>query len=78
MRERTAEIRDYMLKACRDKSLNVASDVAREFGISRQAALRHLHAMEEAGLVKSEGQKNLKDLHLLPLQRTHGDSNWMG
>lgn len=60
MRERTAKIREYMLKACRDTSLNVASDAAREFGISRQAALRHLHALEEAGLVKSEGEKNLK------------------
>jgi anti-sigma regulatory factor (Ser/Thr protein kinase) len=69
MRERTAEIRHYILTACRDKSLNVAADAARQFGISRQAAVRHLHALEEEGLVKSEGMKNVKRSRLVAIQK---------
>lgn len=69
MRTRTTEIRNYMLTVCRDKSLNVAADTAKQFKISRQAASRHLHALAEAGLVKSEGTKNVKKSTLLPLQQ---------
>jgi len=70
MRARTTEIRKYMLTACRDKSLNVAANTARHFKISRQAASRHLHALEEAGFVRSEGTKNVKKSTLLPIQQT--------
>ncbi|MBV5328973.1 MAG: DUF4325 domain-containing protein [Chlorobium sp.] len=70
MRERTTEIRNYMLTACRDRSLNVAAETARHFKISRQAASRHLHALEEAGLVRSEGAKNVKKSTLIPLKKT--------
>jgi DNA-binding transcriptional ArsR family regulator len=70
MRARTTEIRNYILTACRDRSLNVAADTARHFKISRQAASRHLHALEEAGLVRSEGTKNTKKSTLLPVQKT--------
>jgi DNA-binding transcriptional ArsR family regulator len=70
MRARTTEIRTYMLTACRKKSLNVAADTARHFKISRQAASRHLHALEEAGLVRSEGAKNVKKSTLIPLKQT--------
>lgn len=70
MRERTTEIRNYMLTACRDRSLNVAAETARHFKISRQAASRHLHALEEAGLVRSEGAKNVKKSALIPLKQT--------
>lgn len=70
MRERTTEIRNYMLTACRDRSLNVAAETARHFKISRQAASRHLHALEEAGLVRSEGTKNVKKSTLIPLKQT--------
>jgi anti-sigma regulatory factor (Ser/Thr protein kinase) len=70
MRARTTEIRTYMLTACRKKSLNVAADTARHFKISRQAASRHLHALEESGLVRSEGTKNVKKSTLIPLKQT--------
>jgi DNA-binding transcriptional ArsR family regulator len=70
MRERTTEIRNYMLTACWDRSLNVAAETARHFKISRQAASRHLHALEEAGLVRSEGTKNVKKSTLIPLKQT--------
>ena len=70
MRERTTEIRNYMLTACRDRSLNIAAETARHFKISRQAASRHLHALEEAGLVRSEGAKNVKKSTLIPLKQT--------
>ncbi len=69
MRERTTEIRDYILTACRDNALNVAADAARQYGISRQAAVRHLHALEDAGLVKSEGTKNVKRSRLVAVQK---------
>ncbi|NTW81843.1 MAG: DUF4325 domain-containing protein [Chlorobiaceae bacterium] len=68
MRARSKEIRNYMLKACRDKSVNVAADTAKQFGISRQAASRHLHVLESSGLVVSTGIKNTKRSVLVPLQ----------
>ena len=56
-----------MLTVCRDKSINVAAETAKSFGITRQAALRHLHALEDAGLVISTGSKNSKRSVLAPL-----------
>jgi DNA-binding transcriptional ArsR family regulator len=70
LRAKTTEIRNYLLTACRDKSLNVAAEAARHFDISRQAASRHLHVLEEAGLVRSEGSKNAKKSILVPVQQT--------
>ena len=56
-----------MLNACRDKARNVASETAKHFGISRQAAARHLRALENDGMVISSGQGNIKVSRLRPL-----------
>lgn len=67
MRERTAEIRNFILRLCRKKARNVAADTAKHFGISRQAANRHLHALESGGMVASSGSRSAKISWLLPL-----------
>jgi len=48
MRARTAEIRNFILQACRDNSASVTSETVNQFGITRQAVLRHVNAL--AGL----------------------------
>lgn len=54
-----------MLRMSRNKARNVAAETARHFGISKQAAARHLHALEDGGLVKSEGRGNTKTTWLV-------------
>lgn len=67
MREKTSEIRNFMLSMCRSKARNVATKTARHFGISKQAASRHLHALEENGMVSSSGRGNTKASWIIPL-----------
>lgn len=55
-----------MLRMCRNKARNVAAETARHFGISKQAASRHLHALEADGLVSSSGKGNTKNTWLIP------------
>lgn len=56
-----------MLQLCRSKYRNVAAETARHFGISKQAASRHLNALEENNLVASEGKGNAKYSWNIPL-----------
>lgn len=67
MREKTAEIRSYILHLCRTKGRGVAADAARHFGISRQAVSRHIHALESEGMIRSIGTKTAKISVLAPL-----------
>lgn len=67
MREKTSEIRNFMLRMCRNKARNVAAETARHFGISKQAASRHLHAIESIGIVSSSGRGNAKVSWIVPL-----------
>jgi DNA-binding transcriptional ArsR family regulator len=73
MRQKTSEIRLYILRLCRNKAKNVAAETARHFGMSRQAAARHLRELESLGLVKSEGAGKSKESSLVPLV----DKNWI-
>lgn len=56
-----------MLHLCRNKARNVAAETARHFGISKQAASRHLHALEDGGMVRSTGKGNTKTTWLIPV-----------
>lgn len=60
MRERTKNIRDYMLDLCRSRTLNVASEAAAHFGMTKQSAAKHLQALELEGLVVSTGSTKAK------------------
>nr|SPS05533.1 Transcriptional regulator, ArsR family [Candidatus Nitrotoga fabula] len=66
MRQKTYEIRQFILRKCSHPSKNVAAETARHFGISRQAANRHLHALEKENKVSSEGKGRLKVSRLIP------------
>lgn len=67
MREKTAEIRQFILCMCRNKARNVAAEAARHFGITKQAAGRHLHALENARMISSSGMGNTKYSWIVPL-----------
>lgn len=67
MKERTAEIRNFLLRLCQNKARNVATEAAKHFGISKQAASRHLHALEREGLISSIGKGNIKVSQIAPL-----------
>lgn len=56
-----------MLHFCRDKARNVAAETARKFGISKQAASRHLQALESDRMIMSVGRGNVKDSWVIPL-----------
>lgn len=65
VRERTATIRNHILHLCRDKVPNVSSEAAHHFGITKQAAARHLQILEAEGLVAStrRGKDKLSTLN---------------
>ncbi len=67
MRQKTSEIREFILRLCKNKARNVAAETARHFGISRQAASRHLHALENEGKVESSGKGNVQTSRIVPL-----------
>lgn len=67
MREKTAQIRNFILQLCRHKQRNVAAETARHFSISKQAAGRHLNLLENSGVVSSSGKGNAKVSWLNPL-----------
>jgi hypothetical protein len=67
-----------MLRMCRNKARNVAAEAARHFGISKQAASRHLQALEADGLVSSSGSGNTKNTWLIPMLQKSWDSPLKG
>lgn len=67
MRKKTSEIRNFMLRMCRNKTRNAAAETARHFGISKQAASRHLQALEGDRMISSTGRGNVKVSWLIPL-----------
>lgn len=67
MRQKTSEIRAFILHLCRTKTRNVAAETARHFSITKQAAARHLAVMEKEGLLASEGRGRAKMTWLRPV-----------
>jgi len=63
-RTRTQSIHDFVLDHVAEEPRHVARRVAEAYGISRQAANRHLDAMVEAGLLEEVGQTRAREYRL--------------
>ncbi len=65
-RERTHDIRQFILNRIDARSSDVARAAAREYGISRQAVNRHFHALIEEGVLEATGKTRAREYRLLP------------
>jgi DNA-binding transcriptional ArsR family regulator len=63
-RPKTESIREFILDRVADGPRSVARQVAQAYGISRQAANRHLDALVEAGVLEQEGATRSKEYRL--------------
>jgi DNA-binding transcriptional ArsR family regulator len=63
-RTQTDSIREYILDCVASSPRSVARQVAQAYGISRQAANRHLDALVEAGVVEQTGQTRSREYRL--------------
>jgi DNA-binding transcriptional ArsR family regulator len=63
-RARTELIREFILDQTRANPRGVARRVAQAYGISRQAANRHLDLLVEAGLLEQSGQTRAREYRL--------------
>lgn len=55
------------MQLCRNKARNAAAETARHFGITKQAAARHISSMEKDGVLVSEGIGRAKVTGLAPI-----------
>lgn len=58
MRESTEKIRRYILDKVTEHSHNIAAITSKEFGISRQAVLKHIKALIDSKKIRILGEKN--------------------
>jgi DNA-binding transcriptional ArsR family regulator len=63
-RPQTESIREFILDCVSDHPRSVARQVAQAYGISRQAANRHLDALVEAGILEQEGATRSREYRL--------------
>lgn len=63
-RAQTESIREFILDCVSDHPRSVARQVAQAYGISRQAANRHLDALVEAGVLEEEGATRSREYRL--------------
>lgn len=63
-RPQTESIREFILDCVSDHPKSVARQVAQAYGISRQAANRHLDALVEAGILEQEGATRSREYRL--------------
>lgn len=63
-RPQTDSIREYILDCVASNPRSVARQVAQAYGISRQAANRHLDALVEAGAIEQTGQTRSREYRL--------------
>jgi anti-sigma regulatory factor (Ser/Thr protein kinase) len=68
---KTKEIHDFILENIQVHSTGIAALVSERFGISRQAANRHLQHLQEAGMVDASGNRRNKHYSLKPKQSKH-------
>jgi len=66
--ERNAEIQQYVIENLRAHGQDIAALVAGRFGISRQAAARHLQRLRDEGLVFVSGKTRSSQYELLPVK----------
>lgn len=63
-RPQTESIREFILNCVADHPRSVARQVAQAYGISRQAANRHLDALVDSGLLEQEGATRSREYRL--------------
>jgi DNA-binding transcriptional ArsR family regulator len=63
-RPQTESIREFILDCVSDHPKSVARQVAQAYGISRQAANRHLDALVDAGVLEQEGATRSREYRL--------------
>src|SRR5262245_60409030 len=63
-RPQTESIREFILNCVADSPKSVARQVAQAYGISRQAANRHLDALVDSGLLEQEGATRSREYRL--------------
>lgn len=68
-RAKTVLIRQFIVDHVSEHSRDIASLVAERFRISRQAANKHLRAMEESGVIESDGQTRGRSYSLREIRR---------
>jgi DNA-binding transcriptional ArsR family regulator len=64
-RPQTESIREFILDCVTDGPKSVARQVAQAYGISRQAANRHLDALVDSGVLEQAGATRSKEYRLL-------------
>lgn len=64
-RSQTESIREFILDCVADGPKSVARQVAQAYGISRQAANRHLDALVDSGVLEQAGATRSKEYRLL-------------
>jgi DNA-binding transcriptional ArsR family regulator len=64
-RPQTESIREFILDCVADGPRSVARQVAQAYGISRQAANRHLDALVDSGVLEQAGATRSKEYRLL-------------
>jgi winged helix-turn-helix DNA-binding protein len=64
-RSQTESIREYILDCVASSPRSVARQVAQAYGISRQAANRHLDALVESGTIEQTGHTRSREYRLL-------------
>src|SRR5262245_12703357 len=73
VRARGEEIRRFILDRVRESASDVGKAVAEKFGITRQAANKHLQRLESEGILKKSGRTTALEYHLAPLSSWHRD-----
>ena len=63
-RPQTESIREFILNCVAEHPRSVARQVAQAYGISRQAANRHLDALVDSGLLEQEGATRSREYRL--------------
>lgn len=84
-RKKTIEIRDFIIQNVEKNPENIAALICKKFGISRQAASRHLRKLVENGILVTEGNTRNKKYSLAildefeikyPLEDVEEDKVW--
>jgi anti-sigma regulatory factor (Ser/Thr protein kinase) len=67
IRSRTFRIQKFIIDHVGEHPKDIAEQVARTFGISRQAASQHLQAMTQAGTLENTGNTKARHYRLCPI-----------
>ena len=66
--QRHQDIRQFVIDRVREHPQDIAALVADHFGISRQAAVRHLQRLQSAGVLSAHGETRARRYELLPVK----------